>query len=51
MYTEAEDIILQEATWKPIFFATDINLINPRVGGLQQSTMGYLPFNTVTIKH
>lgn len=51
MYAEAEDIILQEAAWKPIFFATDINLINPRVSGLQQSTMGYLPFNTVTIKH
>lgn len=51
MYAKAEDLILQDAAWTPIFFATDSVLINPRVQGLQQSTMGYLPFNSVWLKN
>ena len=49
-YAQAEDIVLQDAPFIPIFFQQDIELINPRVTGLRDSLFGHLPHTTVELK-
>lgn len=50
LYAEAEDIALQDATWIPIYFQRDAELINPRVKGLRESLFGHLPHTTVRLE-
>jgi ABC-type transport system substrate-binding protein len=50
LYAQAEDIVLQDAPFIPIFFQQDIELINPRVSGLRESLFGHLPHTTVQLK-
>lgn len=50
LYAEAEDIVLQDAPFVPIYFQRDAELINPRVKGLRESIFGHLPHTTVTIE-
>jgi oligopeptide transport system substrate-binding protein len=50
LYAEAEDIVLQDAPWIPIYFQRDAELISPRVKGLRKSLFGHLPHKTVKIE-
>lgn len=50
LYAEAEDIALQDATWIPIYFQRDAELINPRVKGMRESLFGHLPHTTVRLE-
>lgn len=49
LYAEAEDLILDDAAWLPIYFQKDAELISPRVKGLRESLFGHLPHTTVEI--
>ncbi len=50
LYAQAEDMVLQDAPWVPIYFQQDAELINPRVKGLRDSLFGHLPHYTVSLK-
>lgn len=50
IYAHAEDIVLQDAPWVPLYFQRDVELINPRVEGLRESLFGHLPHTTVSLK-
>lgn len=43
LYAQAEDIVLQDAPWVPIYFQRDFELISPRVKDLRTSLFGHLP--------
>ncbi len=49
-YARAEDLILQDAPWMPIYFQRDAELIAPRVKGMRHSLFGHLPHTTVTLE-
>jgi ABC-type oligopeptide transport system substrate-binding subunit len=51
LYAQAEDLILQDAAWLPIYFQSDAELINPRVQGLRESLFGHLPHTKVSLKN
>ncbi len=50
LYQQAEDLILQDAAWVPIYFQKDAELISPRVSGLRESLFGHLPHTTVKLQ-
>ena len=50
LYAKAEDMVLQDAPWVPIYFQRDAELISPRVVGLRESLFGHLPHTTVRLK-
>jgi ABC-type oligopeptide transport system substrate-binding subunit len=50
LYAQAEDIVLQDAPFVPIYFQRDAELISPRVRGLRESLFGHLPHTTVTLE-
>ncbi|MBS1716272.1 MAG: ABC transporter substrate-binding protein [Armatimonadetes bacterium] len=50
LYAQAEDLILQDAAWIPVYFQRDAELISPRVSGLRESLFGHLPHTTVKLK-
>src|SRR5262249_8547106 len=43
LYAQAEDTVLQDAVWVPVYFQRDAELISPRVSGLRESIFGHLP--------
>lgn len=47
LYAQAEDIVLQDAPFIPVYFQRDAELINPKVQGLRESLFGHLPHTTV----
>jgi oligopeptide transport system substrate-binding protein len=49
LYSQAEDIALQDAPYVPVYFQRDAELINPRVQGLRESLFGHLPHTTVSL--
>lgn len=49
-YAQAEDVVLQDAVWIPIYFQRDAELISPRVKGLRESIFGHLPHTTVEVE-
>lgn len=49
LYQNAEDIVLQDAPWIPIFFQRDIELHRPGVSGMRESLFGHLPHTTTTV--
>lgn len=51
LYAKAEDIILQEAAWKPFAFVRAPELIDPRVTGIRESIDGHAPMNFVELKN
>ncbi|HLK14242.1 MAG TPA: ABC transporter substrate-binding protein, partial [Fimbriimonadaceae bacterium] len=51
LYARAEDLILQDAAWLPIYYQADAELISPRVQGLRESLFGHLPHTTVSLKN
>ena len=50
LYAEAEDIVLQDAPFIPIYIEKDAELISPRVHGLRESVFGHLPHTTVSLE-
>lgn len=50
LYSQAEDIVLNDAAWVPIYFQRDAELISPRVSGLRESLFGHLPHTTTEVK-
>lgn len=49
LYAKAEDIVLQDAPWIPIYFQRDFELISARVSGLRESLFGHLPHSKVRL--
>ena len=50
LYAQAEDIVLQDAAFIPIYIEKDAELISPRVHGLRDSAFGHLPHTTVSLE-
>lgn len=48
-YAQAEDIVVNDAPFIPIYFQRDAELIRPRVSGLRESLFGHLPHTTVKL--
>jgi oligopeptide transport system substrate-binding protein len=51
LYAKAEDIVLQDAPWVPIYFQQDAELISPRIQGMRDSLFGHLPHYKVSLKN
>jgi len=51
LYAKAEDIVLNEVVWVPIFFQKDAELVSPRVHGMRESAFGHLPHTTVSMSN
>jgi len=49
LYQQAEDIVLEDAAWIPIYFQRDVVLVSPQVKGLRLGLGGYLPHTTTTV--
>jgi oligopeptide transport system substrate-binding protein len=49
LYQQAEDIVLEDAAWIPIYYQRDVVLVNPQVSGLRLGLGGYLPHTTTTV--
>ncbi|MFN3729840.1 MAG: ABC transporter substrate-binding protein [Fimbriimonadaceae bacterium] len=49
LYQQAEDIMVNDAAYVPIYFQRDAELISPRVKGLRESVFGHLPHTKVTL--
>lgn len=43
LYAKAEDIVLQDAPFIPVYFQRDAELISPKVKDLRESVFGHLP--------
>jgi ABC-type transport system substrate-binding protein len=50
LYAKAEDIVLQDAPFIPIYFERAAELISPRVKGLRESVFGHLPHTTTRLE-
>ncbi len=50
LYAKAEDIVLQDAPFIPIYYQKDAELISARVSGLRESAFGHLPHTTTAVK-
>ncbi len=50
LYQEAEQIIIQDAPWIPLYFSTDYNLVKPHVKGYQIPPMIVPAFQYVSIE-
>ncbi len=49
LYQQAEDVVLQDAVWVPIYFQRDIELHRPQVSGMRESLFGHLPHTTTVV--
>lgn len=49
LYQKAEDIVLDDAVWVPLYFQRDAELVRPWVKGMRESLFGHLPHTTVEI--
>jgi len=49
LYAQAEDIVLKDVTWVPIFYQRDAELVSPRIQGMRESLFGHLPHTTVSM--
>lgn len=50
LYAQAEDIVLQDAIWVPLFYQRDLELHAPGLSGMRESLFGHLPHTTTTIR-
>lgn len=50
LYAKAEDIVLREALWAPIYYQRDAELHAPGLKGLRESPAGHLPHTQVTVE-
>ncbi len=49
-YAKAEDMVLQDAPFIPIYFETAAELMSPRVKGIRESLFGHLPHTTTSLQ-
>lgn len=49
LYAKAEDIVLQDAPWVPIYFQSDYELVRPRVKNMREAVFGHLPHTTTAV--
>ncbi|MCB0825988.1 MAG: ABC transporter substrate-binding protein [Armatimonadetes bacterium] len=49
LYQQAEDVVLQDAVWIPIYFQRDVELQSPRLQNMRESLFGHLPHTTTTV--
>ena len=50
LYQQAEDIVLDDAAWIPLYFQRDAELQRPWVKGVRESLFGHLPHTTTKIE-
>jgi oligopeptide transport system substrate-binding protein len=50
LYAQAEDVVLQDAVFVPIYYQRDAVLVRPRVKGLKSSVLGQLPHKSVELE-
>ncbi|HWD37564.1 MAG TPA: ABC transporter substrate-binding protein, partial [Fimbriimonas sp.] len=50
LYAQAEDMVLQDAPFVPIYFQRDAELISPRVKGIRESVFGHLPHSQLSLQ-
>jgi ABC-type transport system substrate-binding protein len=50
LYQQAEDIVLDDAVWVPIYFQNDAELQRPWVREMRESLFGHLPHTTTMIE-
>ena len=50
LYAEAEDLVVHEAPFIPIYFQRDAEMIRPSITGLRESLFGHLPHTKVSIQ-
>ena len=50
LYAKAEDIVLQDAPFIPIYFQKDAELISSKVSGIRESACGPLPHTTTAVQ-
>lgn len=50
LYAKAEDMVLQDAPFVPIYFQKDAELISSRVKGIRESAFGHLPHTTTSVE-
>lgn len=43
MYSQAEEMILDDAPWAPCFYLGDLQLVSPRVSNIEDCLMGHTP--------
>jgi ABC-type oligopeptide transport system substrate-binding subunit len=51
LYAQAEDIVLADVAWVPIFYQRDAELVSPRIQGMRESLFGHLPHTTVKLSN
>jgi ABC-type transport system substrate-binding protein len=49
LYNQAEDLILDDVAWIPVYYETDAELVSPRVKGMRDSCFGHLPHKAVSL--
>jgi len=49
LYARAEDIVLKDVAWVPIFYQRDAELVSPRIQGMRESLFGHLPHTKVSM--
>ncbi len=49
MYQKAEDIVLEDVAWIPIYYQRDAELVSPRLQGMRESLFGHLPHTKVNM--
>ena len=50
LYDKAEDMILNDAPWLPLYYVRDAELVSPKVTGLEQNLLGHMPYTKVEVK-
>jgi len=50
LYDQAEDMVLQDAPFIPVYFQREAELISPRVQGMRESLFGHLPHTTTRLQ-
>ncbi len=49
LYQQAEQIAINDAPWKPLFFQKDVELDKPRVHDIRDCALGHLPYTTTYV--
>ena len=50
LYNKAEDIVLKNGPFVPIYYQRDAELISPRVKNMRESVFGHLPHTTTSLE-
>lgn len=50
LYHQAEDMVVDDCPWVPVYFQRDVELIKPYVKGVESGLMGHLPHKRTRIE-